>query len=586
MVLSILFALTVIIAMIDVLVGIHRGIKFGLVRLGIWIAGTVVCLLLAKGVAQWLLLKLAKVPDMKLFTFDVFGKWMGEYTGTIGSHMSALTVSAFIPVVFVGLFLIAKPITWIIYLIVKQFIKKAAKKATAHNAAVDAVTAVKKSEMPDVTSVELEQPYDATFPGSAFKTEDGEEFGTFGIFPKETSSSTKEEKAKENIDSDPEAGDAFSILSRQDSLYEEDTEADNADDLQAEENTDIVSDGFNTPADETDDPESNETETDGFESMQMSADGFENLARASLLDTEKQDIEEKKNKPGPAKKVKPAKIKPVKEKKLKKKHSFALFLMDKTVLSSVLGGILGLFTALVACAVIASPVKELVKVIAETETAEPTVKLVSALTELDMQEVIDDAFSKNDKSIAVMPKDFKVIGDFSLRIEDFTEVCTDLDNSVLHQIYKYSGADCIAASIYNCLIPVTPEELKLEKRGVDTYNITETLRCYAGLIPELYDLIDTINDRDGLNVELIDKLDNIIKDVMDTDGKGAVLNAEDKLQLANGLLGRFNDIIEDSKVISPDLLFEYFEEYSDVKEGFEKAFDLMRRFCRAGILRD
>ena len=55
MVLSILLALTVIIVMIDVLVGIHRGVKFGVVRLLIWIAGAAVAAVFARSLTLWIL---------------------------------------------------------------------------------------------------------------------------------------------------------------------------------------------------------------------------------------------------------------------------------------------------------------------------------------------------------------------------------------------------------------------------------------------------------------------------------------------------------------------------------------------------
>ena len=213
MVLSILLAITVIVVMIDVLVGIHRGVKFGLVRLGLWVVGTVICVFIAEGVTSWLLLKIAKVPDMKLFTFDVFGGWMGEYTGTIGNHMTALTVSLSVPVVFVALFLAAKFITWLLYLIVKQIIKKAAKRATAHNAAVDAVTAVKKAEMPDAESTGLDQPYEATLPQSVLNSENGDDFGTFGIYPKESKTVEAYEPEKETDMDTAVTEDGFDILS-------------------------------------------------------------------------------------------------------------------------------------------------------------------------------------------------------------------------------------------------------------------------------------------------------------------------------------------------------------------------------------
>ena len=44
---TILLALIIIVVMIDVLVGIHRGFGFSVVRLIIWTIGTIICFLLA-----------------------------------------------------------------------------------------------------------------------------------------------------------------------------------------------------------------------------------------------------------------------------------------------------------------------------------------------------------------------------------------------------------------------------------------------------------------------------------------------------------------------------------------------------------
>ena len=183
MVPSLLLALTVIIVMIDVLVGIHRGFQYSLVRLLLWAAGTVIALLIARSVTVFILLKMAKVPDMKMFAFDVFGSRLNDLTDSVGTHLSGLTVSFMVPVVFSALFLITKFITWIIYIFVKKLIIKSAKKATAHNAAVDAVKAVESSEMPDIASDDIEQPVNLT--GRNSDGANDPEFGTFGIYPKD-----------------------------------------------------------------------------------------------------------------------------------------------------------------------------------------------------------------------------------------------------------------------------------------------------------------------------------------------------------------------------------------------------------------
>ena len=568
MVLSILLALTVIIVMIDVLVGIHRGVKFGVVRLLIWIAGAAVAAVFARSLTLWILQKIAKVPDMKLFTFEVFKGWLGDYTDTIGNHLTGLSVSAFVPVVFVGLFLATKVVTWIIYLIVKQFIKKAAKRATAHNAAVDAVKAVRRSEMPDAGNPGLEQPFDHDAALINANSENGEDFGTFGIFPKASEVENNVEEVSDTVETVSETEAVVPVIEA-------------AADGSIEGETETV------PVMETEtvaEQVSEETEeiSDGFEAIAGSVDGFESLAMASMQETGKE--EKRKSE----KKAKPAKVKrqrPVKEIKLKERRSLALFLMKETTLSSVLGGFLGLFIALFACAIIAAPIKELVKVIAEEEMSEQAVDLAAALTKLDVPKLAKDAYIPEDKPMAAIPRDFNIIGDFSLRTDDFVEVCTDLDSSVLHCIYKYSGADATAAFIYSLLSPVKPSDIKIENRGIDSYNISDTIRAYAGLIPEFNALLKTLNERKGLTEELVDSLENCVMKILDANGPGTVLTESDKLSLANGILDSFNARIADSLGYGEESpLLERFEEYSQIKDAFAMDFDIVKRLIRAGAL--
>ena len=175
---SILLALTVIVVMVDVLVGIHRGFGFSVVRLLIWIAGSFICALFARSFTVWLLMKIANVPDMKAFASDTFSGMLTDTTSAVGTHLTGTLVSFMVPVVFIGMFLASKFITWIIYCIVKQIIKKAAKRAEAHNAAVDAVKAIRSSEMPDAETLEQ-----SPIPQPSFGTEEHDsDFGTFGIY--------------------------------------------------------------------------------------------------------------------------------------------------------------------------------------------------------------------------------------------------------------------------------------------------------------------------------------------------------------------------------------------------------------------
>ena len=575
MVLSILLALTVIIVMIDVIVGIHRGVKFGLVRLGIWILGIIVCLLITQSVTEWLLLKLAKVPGMKLFSFDVFGGWLGSHTDTIGNHLSALSVSIMAPVVFVALFLITKFITWIIYLIVKHFIKKSAKWTTAHNAAVDAVTAVKSSEMPEADQQVLEQPFVPSLSKETMVDENGEEFGTFGIYPKEAEEDSELSNESEKtlaLSADPT--DAFSMLV----AGEESSGADADEEVEEEQEA---------PGEDADDEEAVETSEEASEEEEVEepSDGFESLAMAAAIEDEKKEAERAKEKAKQAKEKK-TKIKPAKERKLKKRWSVAVYLLQDSKLSRVLGGVLGMFIGLVASAIIISPITEIVKIIRDSDMAKPMVELTIYGTNLDFRRVVNEAFVKGDEPITVLPTYFNVIGDLGFRTDDFVDVFSTMDDSAVHYIYKFSGADFVSSHIYAALTEVKPQDIGLDYKGIKSYDIAETLKCYVKLAPDANRVIEMINNRTGLSVELVDGLEKGLLHLLDISGEGAILTDYDKLKLMNGMAERFNEVILEQIEADPEAyVFRPFESYQEAREGIKAVFDAVKQLIKIGVLK-
>ena len=537
---SILLALTVIVVMIDVLVGIHRGFGYSVVRLLIWIAGSFICALFARSFTVWLLLKMAKAPDMKAFTLDTFGSMLTDTTGAVGTHLTGTFISFMIPVVFVGMFIASKFITWIIYCIVKQLIKKAAKRAEAHNAAVDAVKAIQSSEMPDAEAVE-QQPIPQPSFGSPDQSSD---FGTFGIYPKEdesTEDDDEEEQVVEVVDA-AVVNDGFEMVAEATEAVTEATEEDTA----------VVD------------------SSDGFEVIAASSeDGFESLAR-------EQKFEEKKE------------VKPVKEKKLKKKHSLSMLIIKKSVLSSVLGGILGAFISLYACAIMFSPVSEMVKIISEKRSGEPLVELVTTVTGTDMETLIKNGFRKDAQPITGIDRDFEITSDISIRPEDFAEAIDDHEDTVIYYIYKYSGASGTASFIYNKLTPVNVKATGLDNLGITIYNFPDTLRSYLSLLDPANNLIDYMCSGKGFDIEMLDKLESFFGALLQEKVKGEILTSADKTAIVNSLVIKLNDKIEEiqnNNTIPVNIEpIQQFEDIDDARTGLSNIFERMRMLIRAGLL--
>ena len=185
---------------------------------------------------------------------------------------------------------------------------------------------------------------------------------------------------------------------------------------------------------------------DGFEALAASSeDGFESLARASLME----EAGEAESRSSATRKVKPRKIKVPKFKRLKKKHSIASLLIQKSKASSVFGGILGGIVAIYSCAIVFAPLSNMVKIIADARVAEDAVDILATAVNEDVGALFDNAFVKSDKKPDNYPKVFEISENFSLRPEDFTEVFDTANDSIAHYVYKYSGADFVATSIYN-----------------------------------------------------------------------------------------------------------------------------------------
>ena len=161
--------------------------------------------------------------------------------------------------------------------------------------------------------------------------------------------------------------------------------------------------------------------------------------------------------------------------------------------------------------------------------------LATAVNE-DVGALFDNAFVKSDKKPDNYPKVFEISENFSLRPEDFTEVFDTANDSIAHYVYKYSGADFVATSIYNSLSPVKPEDIDLAKKGTDVYSFPESLKYYAGFIPTTKSLIETLRKGEGVSLELIGRIERMLRLLFDTGSKGDVLTKADKLGIANTIV--------------------------------------------------
>ena len=199
---------------------------------------------------------------------------------------------------------------------------------------------------------------------------------------------------------------------------------------------------------------------------------------------------------------------------------------------------------------------------------------------------MNEAFVKGDEPITVLPTYFNVIGDLGFRTDDFVDVFSTMDDSAVHYIYKFSGADFVSSRIYSALTEVKPEDIGLDNKGIRSYDISETLKCYVKLAPDANRVIEMINNRTGLSVELVDGLEKGLLNLLDISGEGAILTDYDKLKLMNGMAERFNEIIlEQVETGSETYVFHPFESYQEAREGIKAVFEAVKQLIKIGILK-
>ena len=265
-----------------------------------------------------------------------------------------------------------------------------------------------------------------------------------------------------------------------------------------------------------------------------------------------------------------------------------MFLMRETLASKVLGGVLGLLISLFACAIIMIPVTQVFKIISTKEEAEAVVDLAFTLSKMDTEGFFDRALEESDRPAPIIQKEIELTGDISIRAQDFVEMFTDGDKSIVYSVYKYSGANAIASFIYDRLTPVDVKDIKLENKGIKEYNFPDTLSCYVGLAPRVKELIDVINHGKGVSIEFINDIEDCLDYIIVDRGKGEILTRDDKLALVNTFIDGMNKRLEQSPIIAEAqtgvIVIDNFSDYNEMREGLSNLFDLVRRLISAGLL--
>ena len=139
-------------------------------------------------------------------------------------------------------------------------------------------------------------------------------------------------------------------------------------------------------------------------------------------------------------------------------------------------------------------------------------------------------------------------------------------------------------SLIGCFVCVDFEDIDLAKKGTDVYSFPESLKYYAGYIPTTKSLIETLRKGEGVSLELIGRIERMLRLLFDTGSKGDVLTKADKLGIANTIVDTLNDTInEQLGPYSTDPILDRFEEFDQVNSGMAEVFNEVRRLIRQGF---
>lgn len=126
----ILLLAVILCAGIEALIGVKRGIALTGVRIVLWVIGTVVAAFTAKGLANFIVRKVAasySIPGKTIAEISanaLNSAGMSNMSGVLGVPVAGLVLSAAVPVAFVLMFIVMKLVTLGLYFIAKAIIKK------------------------------------------------------------------------------------------------------------------------------------------------------------------------------------------------------------------------------------------------------------------------------------------------------------------------------------------------------------------------------------------------------------------------------------------------------------------------------
>ncbi len=589
------------VVVVDVLIGVLRGAQFSALRFLFYVIGTVVSALLAKTVAVKILVCIFEKEICK--GNSIYSNIHGlinenanaDIADIFGASASGITLSAAVPFVFVGLFIAFKLITWLLYFIVKLIIRHAAKKAKKAGEQALMVEIPANAEdgsvymtgenpddlvIPETEDINLTQ----TVLSQAAEMAVAEiEEASFEIVADTEKSPDIQQPAAETIE--PVAEAAEMVAEAAEPVVEEAETAVEAAEPVAEE-AETATEAAETAV-EAAEPVQITEEIVSTEQPELPAIVEEQQAEAVQVPEEEQTEELL---PAAEEEEQTEELVPVAEEeehlaeaqKPDVKKSFAEKFTEKGLLSRLLGGLIGLVTAIFGFAIVASPVTALMDVADENKSVQNFIEALELIDDTDFEQVFSDILSFEEA---------KTAGETDSKISFLGDVDGDrliseyeaISGSIPMTVCRYTGAAAVAGCIYDSLESVNTEDTLGKDdvcRSSDKaceYRFTTALRDVFGIVPELKGAVELLQNNRLVSTQMVDRIEAIALYSIDEQNGFTYISNEDRKYLINSVLDAVNNGINDNLGdFGYNIVIEPVESVQQAREEATQAFDVVR----------
>ncbi|MCQ2495897.1 MAG: hypothetical protein MJ131_04825 [Lachnospiraceae bacterium] len=612
---SIILLLTMLaVVLIDVLLGVFRGASFSLLRLVFHALGSFIAAILAKSVAIDIIMAVAGNSGHAGISLNsTVAKALSlsvedEFVQTLSAPISGLSLSFAVPLVFVGLFIVFKFISWLLYFILKMIIKHIAKKAVKRREAeqqASEIAAVQAAEQ----SVAEEGMYGINqyvYYSNAYEAAPAHDESRTDAFVQQPVIPVTDGDVKDANNALAAADTEFALA--QTYVNELPAEYENQPQPTAEPYNNQMQQAavqydntvtqavikYDNTVQPTAEPYNNYVQQAAIQydntvtqavikydnivqptaepynnQMQQAAVHYNNQTQQAMPGYEQNAAFNSMNTDNPAGESAVGK---------KVKKSWAEFFTRKPWWSRLIGGLIGFGTAVFTFAIILMPVRCLVFAI-DGDVFEAGTHILQVMDDYSIDELVDNVKSadegrklRTDSEISSIDKD----------AEDLLSAYASIKGCAAFKVCKFLGAEALTDYMYAEMSTVTAEDIEAKKSSVLTYNFANSVNGLLRVVPNADKVITQAQKGDGITVDLVDSFENLVNSLLNIDRDGALFSRKDKLAIANYAIDEINkgfiDLLAEEDILIDEklTLVNRVESNADLKSRIKSVFDLLR----------